>query len=159
NKNWVLLSFSYLYHCTKYFKPMKHFPVEHLSREGLKNLQSERLVEKVKYVEKHSAFYKEKFKEAGITTKDIESIDDIRKLPITYSQDLRDNYPMKMFTVPKSKIARIHCSSGSSGIPKVIGYTQEDLEIWAEVVARCLNAAGAKPGMMLHNAYGYGVFT
>src|SRR5699024_3698404 len=104
-------------------------------------------------------FYQEKFKATGITSKDIESIDDIRKLPITYSQDLRDNYPMKMFTVPKSKIARIHCSSGSSGIPKVIGYTQEDLEIWAEVVARCLNAAGAKPGMMLHNAYGYGVFT
>src|SRR5699024_8241682 len=130
-----------------------------LSREELKKLQSDRLVEQVRYVEEKSPFYQQKFKEAGITADDIESIDDIRRLPLTYSQDLRDNYPMDLFTVPKNEIARIHCSSGSTGIPKVIGYTQGDVDIWSEVVARCLNAAGAEPGMMLHNAYGYGLFT
>lgn len=136
-----------------------NFPVEHLDREELKKLQSERLIEQVEYLEERSAFYRQRFKESGITTSDIRSIDDIRKLPLTYSQDLRDNYPMDLFTVPRKEIQRIHCSSGSTGIPKVIGYTQGDIEIWAEVVARCLHAAGARPGMMLHNAYGYGLFT
>lgn len=136
-----------------------NFPVEHLAREELKRLQSERLVDQVRYLEKRSAFYREKFKAAGVSSKEIRSIEDIRKLPITYSQDLRDHYPMGLFTVPKTEIQRIHCSSGSTGIPKVIGYTRGDMEIWAEVVARSLNAAGARPGMMLHNAYGYGLFT
>lgn len=135
------------------------FPVEHLEREELKRLQSERLLDQVRYLEERSAFYREKFKAAGVSSKEIQSIEDIRKLPLTYSQDLRDHYPMGLLTVPRAEIQRLHCSSGSTGIPKVIGYTQADMEIWAEVVARCLNAAGARPGMMLHNAYGYGLFT
>lgn len=135
------------------------FSVEYLDREELKELQSQRLRDLVEYCEKNSPFYKKKFKEMGISSKDITSIDDIRKLPITTSDDLRDNYPLGMLTVPKNKLKRIHCSSGSTGKPKVIGYTPEDLEIFSEVVARSLNAAGAKPGMLLHNAYGYGLFT
>lgn len=136
-----------------------NFPVEHLSREELKKLQTERLIDQIKYLEERSPFYQERFRETEISSEGIKSIDDIRELPLTFSQDLRDRYPMDLFTVPKNEILRIHCSSGSTGIPKVIGYTKEDVEIWAEVVARCLNAAGAEPGMMLHNAYGYGLFT
>lgn len=136
-----------------------NFPVEHLEREELKELQSDRLRKQVKYVEKNSEFYQTKFKELGISSNAIKTIADIHKLPITYSDDLRDNYPLGMLTVPKNELHRIHCSSGSTGIPKVIGYTQEDVEIFSEVVARSLNAAGARAGMQLHNAYGYGLFT
>lgn len=135
------------------------FDVEHLSRKDLKKLQTERLQKQVKYLEKKSSFYQEKFKKSGINVKDINSIDDIRKLPITYNEDIKNNYPMGMLTVPKKDLQRIHCSSGSTGIPKVIGYTKKDIDIFSEVVARSLNAAGAKPGMQLHNAYGYGLFT
>ncbi len=135
------------------------FPVEHLKREELKKLQSERLIDQVKYLEEKSTFYQKRFKEQAVSSKDIKSIDDIKKLPLTYSDDLRDNYPLGMLTVPKNELQRIHCSSGSTGIPKVIGYTKGDVDIFAEVVARSLNAAGAKPGMLLHNAYGYGLFT
>lgn len=87
------------------------------------------------------------------------SIEDISKLPITYKQDLRDSYPFGLFTVPKSQLQRIHCSSGTTGKPTVVGYTKEDVELFSEVVARSLNAAGARRGMQLHNAYGYGIFT
>jgi len=135
------------------------FSVEHLSREQLFDLQSERLRDLVKYCEEKSTFYQQKFEEMGISSADIKTIDDIRKLPITTSHDLRANYPLGMLTVPKNELKRIHCSSGSTGKPKVIGYTASDLEIFSEVVARSLNAAGAKPGMELHNAYGYGLFT
>ena len=86
------------------------------------------------------------------------SIEDISKLPITYKQDLRDSYPFGLFTVPKSQLQRIHCSSGTTGKPTVVGYTKEDVELFSEVVARSLNA-GARRGMQLHNAYGYGIFT
>lgn len=135
------------------------YPVEYLKREELKKLQSERLHKLMCYLEKKSDFYQQKFREMNISSKDIKSIDDIRKLPITYKQDLRDTYPFGLTTVPKSELQRIHCSSGSTGKPTVVTYTKEDVEIFSEVVARSLNAAGAKPGMQLHNAYGYGIFT
>ena len=135
------------------------FPVEHLELEQLRKLQSERLANLVGYLADKSAFYQEKFNELGLQSGDIESIEDISKLPITYKQDLRNNYPFGLFTVPKNELQRIHCSSGTTGKPTVVGYTKEDVELFSEVVARSLNAAGAKPGMLLHNAYGYGIFT
>ncbi len=138
---------------------MKTFPVEHLELSQLRELQSERLKKLVKYLEDKSSFYPKKFKELGISSADIKSIEDIRKLPITYKQDLRNTYPFGMLTVPKNQLQRIHCSSGSTGKPTVVGYTKEDIDVFSEVVARSLNAAGAKPGMQLHNAYGYGIFT
>ena len=135
------------------------FSVEHMELSQLRELQSERLGLLVKYLEARSPFYQGKFKELGISSHDIKTIEDITKLPITYKQDLRDNYPFGLFTVPKDELQRIHCSSGTTGKPTVVGYTKEDVDLFSEVVARSLNAAGAKPGMLLHNAYGYGIFT
>lgn len=135
------------------------FSVEHMELSQLRELQSERLGLLVKYLEARSPFYQGKFKELGISSHDIKTIEDITKLPITYKQDLRDNYPFGLLTVPKDELQRIHCSSGTTGKPTVVGYTKEDVDLFSEVVARSLNAAGAKPGMLLHNAYGYGIFT
>lgn len=135
------------------------FSVEYLKRDDLRKLQSERLVAMIDYLNGKSEFYKNKFDELGISFLDIKTIEDISKLPITYKQDLRDQYPFGLFTVPKEELQRIHCSSGTTGKPTVVGYTKDDVELFSEVVARSLNAAGAKPGMQLHNAYGYGIFT
>lgn len=135
------------------------FPVEYLKLDQLRHLQSERLVDLVHYLQERSDFYRGKFDESGISPDDIKSIEDITKLPVTYKKDLRDNYPFGLFTVPKNELQRIHCSSGTTGKPTVVGYTKEDVDLFSEVVARSLNAAGAKPGMQLHNAYGYGIFT
>ncbi|HFK5503859.1 TPA: phenylacetate--CoA ligase family protein [Elizabethkingia anophelis] len=136
-----------------------YFSVEHLELDQLRKLQSERLKNLVAYLDERSEFYKRKFSESGLFPQDIKSIEDISKLPITYKQDLRDSYPFGLFTVPKSQLQRIHCSSGTTGKPTVVGYTKEDVELFSEVVARSLNAAGATRGMQLHNAYGYGIFT
>lgn len=135
------------------------FAVEYLKLDQLRALQSDRLKALVLYLEEKSDFYRGKFDELGISNQDIKTIEDISKLPITYKQDLRDNYPFGLFTVPKNELQRIHCSSGTTGKPTVVGYTEEDVDLFSEVVARSLNAAGAKPGMQLHNAYGYGIFT
>lgn len=135
------------------------FSIEYLKLAQLRQLQSERLVDLVSYLETKSDFYRRKFDELGISFQEIRTIEDISKLPITYKQDLRDHYPFGLFTVPKNELQRIHCSSGTTGRPTVVGYTKEDVELFSEVVARSLHAAGAKPGMQLHNAYGYGIFT
>lgn len=135
------------------------FSVEYLKRDDLRKLQSERLVTMMNYLDDKSEFYKNKLDEIGISFSDIKTIEDISKLPITYKQDLRDQYPFGLFTVPKEELQRIHCSSGTTGKPTVVGYTKDDVDLFSEVVARSLNAAGAKPGMQLHNAYGYGIFT
>ncbi len=136
-----------------------NFPVEYIPLDQLRQLQSERLVNLVGYLQDKSDFYRTKFIESGLSLGDIGSIKDISKLPITYKQDLRDHYPFGLFTVPKNELQRIHCSSGTTGKPTVVGYTKEDVDLFSEVVARSLQAAGAKPGMQLHNAYGYGIFT
>ncbi|RNA60577.1 phenylacetate--CoA ligase [Chryseobacterium nematophagum] len=135
------------------------FSIEYIRLDQLRQLQSERLVNLVNYLVDKSEFYKNKFNTLGVNSGDIRSIEDITKLPITYKQDLRDHYPFGLFTVPKNELQRIHCSSGTTGKPTVVGYTKEDIDLFSEVVARSLNAAGAKPGMQLHNAYGYGIFT
>ncbi|PKF72411.1 phenylacetate--CoA ligase family protein [Chryseobacterium sp. PMSZPI] len=135
------------------------FSVEYLELDRLRQLQSNRLVDLIGYLGEKSEFYKRKFDELGVSPQDIRSIEDITKLPITYKQDLRDNYPFGLFTVPKSELQRIHCSSGTTGKPTVVGYTKEDVDLFSEVVARSLHASGARAGMQLHNAYGYGIFT
>jgi len=127
--------------------------------EELKNLQSERLREKVKYVCERSPFFKKRLSDHGISPQDIKTIDDIKKIPFTTKDDLRDNYPFAMLAMPLDKIAEIHVSSGTTGNPVVVGYSKEDLDLWAEVVARVLGCAGAHPGDMIQIAYGYGLFT
>ncbi|RDI94889.1 phenylacetate--CoA ligase [Meiothermus sp. QL-1] len=133
--------------------------LETLPRHQLEALQSERLREQVAYVYERVPFYRRMLDERGLEPSAIKSIQDIHKLPFTRKQDLREAYPFGLFAVPREQIARIHASSGTTGKPTVVGYTKGDLEIFAEVVARSLAAAGGRPGMMLHNAYGYGLFT
>ncbi|HRH61652.1 MAG TPA: phenylacetate--CoA ligase, partial [Chitinophagaceae bacterium] len=133
--------------------------IETLSIDKLRKLQSERFVALVRYMYSHQPFYKQKWDEHGIDISSIKGIHDIVRFPFTHKDDLRSNYPFGLFAVPHHEISRIHCSSGSTGKPTVVGYTKDDVEIFSEVVARSLYCAGAAPGMKLHNAYGYGLFT
>jgi phenylacetate-CoA ligase len=125
----------------------------------LKNLQSERLRALVRYVYEKSPVYKKKIDEAGIAPTAVASIDDITTLPFTTKDDMRDNYPFGLFSVPRQNIAEVHVSSGTTGNPTVVGYTKDDLQLWGEVMARVLCCAGAQPGDMVQIAYGYGLFT
>jgi len=133
--------------------------IENLGLEELRSLQNERLSSLVERVYGTVPFYKKLFDEKGIHPSDIKTIEDLHKLPFTKKTDLRDNYPYGMFATPMKDVRRIHASSGTTGKQTVVGYTQNDLEVFDEVVARSLVCAGAKPGMKLHNAYGYGLFT
>jgi phenylacetate-CoA ligase len=132
---------------------------ETLDREQLRALQAARLHAVARYAYERIALYRERFDAAGVDPAAIRSLDDLRRLPFTYKSDLRDHYPFGLFAVPREEIARIHGSSGTSGKPILVGYTRADLELFAEVNARALAMAGAEPGMMLHNAHGYGLFT
>ncbi len=132
---------------------------ESMKTTELRKLQSERLVELAASVYERVDFYRYKLDEAGVKPGDISSIDDITRLPITRKQDLRDNYPFGLFGRERDQISRVHASSGTTGKPTVVGYTKADVDVFARVNARCLAMAGAEPGMMLHNAYGYGLFT
>ena len=133
--------------------------IETLPLAKLRELQSERLVKLVHQLYKKVPFYQQLFQAKNIEPTDIKSIEDIHKLPFTYKRDLRDQYPFGFLTLPEKDLARIHCSSGTTGKPTVVAYTKNDLNVFSEVVARSLAAGGAKPGMKLHNAYGYGLFT
>jgi phenylacetate-CoA ligase len=133
--------------------------IETMPLEKLRQLQSKRLQKLVAYVYEKVPFYKQQFDERGITPNSIKSIADVARLPFTKKEDLRNHYPFQMFAVPRNRLARIHASSGTTGKPTVVGYTKTDLGLFGEVNARSLAAAGAEPGMMLHNAYGYGLFT
>lgn len=132
---------------------------ESMRPADLRKLQSERLAELAAGVYDRVGFYRDKLDEAGVKPADISSIDDITRLPITRKQDLRDNYPFGLFGRERQEISRVHASSGTTGKPTVVGYTKADVDLFAGVNARCLSMAGAEPGMMLHNAYGYGLFT
>jgi phenylacetate-CoA ligase len=134
-------------------------PEERMSRDELESLQLSRLQATVAHAYNHVPFYRAKFDELGVHPDDIRSLDDVTKLPLTTKDDLRQNYPFGMFAVPMSEVARVHASSGTTGHPTVVGYTKADLANWATVVARSLRASGVRPGMMVHNAYGYGLFT
>ncbi|HOM60034.1 MAG TPA: phenylacetate--CoA ligase [Anaerohalosphaeraceae bacterium] len=133
--------------------------IETMPLENLKNLQSERLVNLVHYVYEHSPFYRQKLDETGVSPSDIRGIEDINKLPFTTKLDLRDHYPFGLFSLPRREAVEIHVSSGTTGNPTVVGYTRDDLKLWSEVMARSLCCAGAKPGDLLQNAFGYGLFT
>ena len=132
---------------------------ERMSRDELEALQLSRLQDTVRHAYTNVPHYRTKLDAAGVHPDDIRSLDDIGKLPFTTKDDLRQNYPFGMFAVPSEEIARIHASSGTTGLPTVVGYTKGDLEIWAGLIARSLRASGVRPGMRVHNAYGYGLFT
>jgi phenylacetate-CoA ligase len=132
---------------------------ETLPREALEALQLKRLVATAKRVYAKVPFYKKTFDEAGIKPSDIKSLKDLRRLPFTNKVDLRDNYPFGLFAVPMEQVVRIHASSGTTGKPTVVGYTRRDINTWAELMARSLAAAGAHKNDIIHNAYGYGLFT
>ena len=133
--------------------------MECASRQEMKAVQSERLVETVKRIYHNVPSYRQKMQEAGLVPDDIKSVDDLSKLPFTIKSDLRDNYPFGLFTVPMSEIVRIHASSGTTGKPTVVGYTRKDLNTWAEVVTRSLCMAGVHREDIVQVAYGYGLFT
>lgn len=125
----------------------------------MRELQSERLRQTVHRVYHNTPFYRAKMQELGLTPDDIRSVDDLHLLPFTTKQDLRDNYPYGLFAVPMSEIIRLHASSGTTGLPTVVGYTRKDLSIWAEMIARGLTAFGADKHDIFSVAYGYGLFT
>jgi phenylacetate-CoA ligase len=133
--------------------------IECMDRERLHKLQSERLSAMVQRLYYNVPFYRSMFQQKGIEPGDIKSVDQLKDLPFTTKQDLRDNYPFGLFAVPKSEVVRVHASSGTTGKPTVVGYTRKDIDTWAEVVARTLTAAGAGKTDVLHIAYGYGLFT
>ena len=132
---------------------------ETLPREVLEVLQLKRLQQMVQRVYHTVGFYKKAFDEAGVVPDDIETLDDLRRLPFTTKQDLRDNYPFGLFAVPMSNVVRLHASSGTTGRATVVGYTKKDIETWSELMARSFVAAGLTKNDMIHNAYGYGLFT
>ena len=132
---------------------------ECMDRPQLEQLQLERLRNMLGNVYKNVPFYREKFQEKDIEICDIRTMEDIKRLPFTVKQDLRDNYPFGMFAVPMSEIVRIHASSGTTGKPSVVGYTQKDIATWSELMARTLVSAGAHRNMVVQVAFGYGLFT
>jgi phenylacetate-CoA ligase len=125
----------------------------------LEQLQSKRLVDTIKRVYENVPYYREKMINAGITPDDIKSVSDLSKLPFTVKQDLRDNYPFGTFAVPKNKVARIHASSGTTGKQTVVGYTNNDIDMWAKCIARCLTSVDITNEDIIQVAYGYGLFT
>lgn len=134
-------------------------PIETASRDEIGALQLERLGWSLAHAYANVPFYKASFDAAGVHPDDLNTLADLAKFPFTQKSDLRDNYPFGLFAVPRERIARIHASSGTTGKPTVVGYTADDVEIWAAMVARSLRASGVRPGDVVHVAYGYGLFT
>jgi phenylacetate-CoA ligase len=135
----------------------RHF--ECMDRDGIKQIQSERLRKTVERVYFNVPYYRHKMQEAGLGPESIQTIDDLSRLPFTTKSDLRDNYPFGLFAVPMSEIVRVHASSGTTGKPTVVGYTRNDIATWSEVMARTLTSAGANRNDFIQVAYGYGLFT
>ncbi len=132
---------------------------ETLPREAIESLQLKRLRRILERVNATVPFYRENFKRSKVSPDQVKTLDDLRRLPFTLKQDMRDNYPYGLFAVPLDQIVRIHASSGTTGKPTVVGYTRRDIDSWAEMMARSFVAAGAHRGDVIHNAYGYGLFT
>jgi len=132
---------------------------ESAPREAIEETQLKRLKETANRVYAINPFYKNKFDELGILPEDIKSVDDIRKLPFTKKQDLRDHYPFGLFCVPMTEVVRVHSSSGTTGKPTVVGYNQHDMDVWGEVMARVYTMSGTDANDVVHNGYGYGLFT
>jgi len=134
-------------------------PIETASVDELRSLQTERLVATVTNAYENIGHYRAAFDAAGVGPSDIAGLDDLARLPFLVKDDLRAAYPFGMFAVPREQLVRVHASSGTTGKPTVVGYTAADVDTWATVVARSIYAAGGRPGDLLHNAYGYGLFT
>jgi phenylacetate-CoA ligase len=132
---------------------------ERLQRSDLETLQLQRLRKVVKRVYERVPYYRNKMIEAGVKPQDIKTLKDLKRLPFTTKEDLRKNYPFGLFAVPFDEVVRIHASSGTTGKPTVVGYTRKDIETWAEVMARTLSCGDVRKGDIVHNAYGYGLFT
>lgn len=132
---------------------------ETASRDEIRALQRERLAWSLRHAYDNVPHYRAKFDAAGVHPDQFKDLPDLAKFPFTIKTDLRDNYPFGMFAVPEADVARIHASSGTTGKPTVVGYTKRDIETWSDVVARSIRAAGGRPGMKVHVAYGYGLFT
>jgi len=133
--------------------------VETLPRPKLRDLQLDRLRWSVRWAYDRVAFHRHRLDGAGVSPDDIRSLDDLRRLPFMVKADLREHYPTGLFAVPRSEVVRIHASSGTKGKPTIVGYTRDDIAIWAEVCARSLACGGAHPASVVHVAYGYGLFT
>lgn len=134
-------------------------PLETASLDELRQHQLDRLRWSLRHAYDNVPLYRQRFAEAGVHPDDLKSLDDLAKFPFTGKSDLRDNYPYGMFAVPQSEIVRLHASSGTTGKPTVVGYTQNDIDTWANVVARSIRAAGGRKGDKVHVSYGYGLFT
>ncbi|MCL2913284.1 phenylacetate--CoA ligase [Shewanella corallii] len=134
-------------------------PIEHASIDELRSLQLTRLKATLQHAFDNSPAYRAKFIEAGVTPADLTSLEDLAKFPFTTKQDLRQHYPFGFFAKPMEEIVRVHASSGTTGQPTVVGYTQNDINTWSDVVARSIYAAGGRPNDKVHIAYGYGLFT
>jgi phenylacetate-CoA ligase len=132
---------------------------ETVPRERLTGLQVERLRAMARRAVERVPFYRERYAEAGISVDDLGTLDDLARLPFTTKSDLRDQYPFGLLAVPRAEVVRLHASSGTRGKPTVVGYTRADVELWAACCARSLACAGARAGDVVHNAYGYGLFT
>jgi phenylacetate-CoA ligase len=134
-------------------------PIEKASVDELRALQLQRLRRTLKHAQAHSPAYTSKFRAAGVDAADLQNLDDLARFPFTVKTDLRDHYPFGFFAVPRERCVRIHASSGTTGKPTVVGYTQRDIDTWAHLMARSIRAGGARPGDLVHISYGYGLFT
>jgi len=132
---------------------------ERMSTDELAAVQLERLKWTLRHAYGNVPFYRAKFDEAGVHPDDCRELADLARYPFTTKQDLRENYPFGMFAVPRERVSRIHASSGTTGKPTVVGYTEADIDTWATVMARSIYAAGGRPGHRVHISYGYGLFT
>jgi len=140
-------------------RPNELEPIERASRDELRALQLSRMRWSVQHAYDNVPHYRRAFDAKGVHPRDLHALEDLGKFPFTVKTDLRDNYPFAMFAVPREQVVRIHASSGTTGKPTVVGYTRNDIETWATVMARSIRAAGARAGDILHVAYGYGLFT
>ena len=134
-------------------------PIETASRDEITALQLTRLRATLQHAYDNVPHYRKAFDAKGVHPNDLKSLADLSKFPFTVKSDLRDNYPFGMFAVPREHVVRIHASSGTTGRPTVVGYTAADIEVWSDVAARSIRAAGGRPGDVVHVAYGYGLFT
>ncbi len=140
-------------------RPADLEPIETASRDALMALQLERLRWSLRHAYANVAHYRQAFDRAGVHADDVRSLDDLARFPFTVKGDLREHYPFGMFAVPREQVVRIHASSGTTGKPTVVGYTRNDIDTWAAVMARSIRAAGGRAGDIVHVAYGYGLFT
>src|ERR1700689_5870822 len=134
-------------------------PIERASADELRTLQLERLRWTLRHAYTNVPHYRAAFDATGVHPDDCQDVADLAKFPLTSKADLRDNYPFGMFAVPREQVVRVHASSGTTGRATVVGYPRDDIEVWATVMARSIRAAGGRPGHILHNPYGYGLFT